>query len=184
VRNCRFDGSTVYHFNEDEGTTDPYTGDPSRNLTIAIYRNVFAGGGLYQGGNNDAGVDDPGNTFLIFGNTFLNTDFNMGSPSGSMQYYDLYVRNNVFVGAAITEKSPAGGHVHVYSHNGFYGSGAPRGTAYLTSNPLLDGSQNVTSTAFIDAGTAAISPTLSLPADASDPLGYLGSAPDIGRTER
>jgi hypothetical protein len=134
---------------------------------------------MYLGGNNDSGVNDPRHTWLIYNNTFVNVDFNMGSPSGFSEYYDFYVRNNVFYGTGRTEKAPVTGHVHMYSNNGYYNSGTPIGSANVTSDPLLDAMQNVTSTAYVNAGTASISPALTLATSS-----YTGIAPDIGRTER
>ena len=202
VRNCRFrNQKMINNCNEDEGTTNPYTGSPSHHLTYWIYRNLFVGTvagstSIYQSNNNDHGVDDPQNTWLIFNNTFVDSVLNFGSARPSSpaipgqlttgyfaDTYDIYLRNNLFVGGRVSVSPIRGSHVHALSHNGWW-SLAPQGSHSVTSDPQLDAANTVTSPAYRDAGTAVISPLATMVPDFSDPMGYRGAAPDIGHSER
>jgi len=184
VRNCRFaNEKMVFNNNEDEGSKSPYTGSPSKGLTYLIHGNVFVGGvALYQGSVNDKGVLDPGNRWVIFNNTFVNSKIDFG-PSSQAQSYAIYFRNNALVGSSVAIESAAKGQARVVSHNGFWKSGTPQGTSTLVNDPALDNTQAVTAAAYKDTGTAAIAPGVTLVAGGS-PLGYLGAAPDVGARER
>jgi len=189
VRNCTFINPTgsgaINNNNEDEGTTNPYTGSPSHGLTYSIYRNYFDMDGLtaiYQSTNNDNGINDPNNTWAVFNNTFVSSTLNFGG-SGLSEYYNIYIRNNAFVDCSVVVESPNSGKVHLLSNNGWWNSGTPQGSSNITTDPLLDAQNNVTSSGYIDQGSIVITPSLSMIASTSDPLGYCDSAPDIGKNE-
>ncbi len=186
VRDCTFTGPNEEHigfYNEDEaGGVNEYTGSPSTGLVTRIYRNKFNGGILWHGDNNDAGINNPGNSWDIFNNTFNGTNVALYSTQSS--YYTKYIRNNVFVGGNLQTPTMASGKTLIIDHNGFSGLTA-KGTNALTSSPALDGSMNVTAAAYVNAGVAAISPATTLSGTyPGAPLGYVGAAPDIGATER
>jgi hypothetical protein len=184
IRNCRFLGSAISNNNEDEGSVSVYTGSPSRDLTFWFYRNVVTGGYLYQGTENDDGVLDPGHTWLVFNNTFVGSDVNFGSPGGHAEYYDIYLRNNVFSGGSVTMKAPYDTEVHALSNNGWWGAGTVLGSENVLTDPQLDGEYEVGAEDYRDAGTSAIGPGAVMPAGAAEPMGYVGVAPDIGHSER
>ena len=180
VRNCVFRGGTemLNYNNEDPSGT---------RRTLLVYRNLFIGDGastaIYHGGNNDTGVDDPANRWVVFNNTFVNAAVNF-SASGTAGFYDIYLRNNLFAGSRLTVVAPAAGHLRALSNNGFWNAGTPQGTANVLSDPQLDAADDVTAAAQRDHGVTAIAPAVSLVPQAANPLGYVGAAPDIGRTER
>ena len=180
VRNCVFRGGTemLNYNNEDAGGT---------RGSLMIYRNLFIGDAgstaIYHGGNNDTGVDDPGNRWVVFNNSFVNAAVNF-SASGTASFYDIYLRNNLFVGSRLTVVAPASGHLRALSNNGFWNAGTAQGTANVLTDPQLDASYDVTAATHRDHGVTGIAPGVALVPQAANPLGYLGSAPDIGRTER
>ena len=195
VRNCRFSdvkpaagtarggSGFINNNNEDEGTVNPNTGTPSRDLTYYIYRNVFVGPGtaIYQSTNNDVGIDDPGNHWVVFNNTFINTTVNFGG--GTSQYYDFYLRNNAFVNSSLSLKTGVSGKVREVSNNGWWNSGSAQGTSNVTTDPQLDAQKGVTAVGYRDKGIVNPAPGVTMVPDNSNPLGFAGAAPDIGASE-
>lgn len=208
IRNCRFfntQGSgAVGNCNEDEATgINHYTGSRSNNQYYMIYRNLFVGNNsvtaLYQGNllNNgaDLGCWDPGNTWAIFNNTFVNTKLNFSSDGNPSRYYDLYICNNALVNSAVSVGNANAGKFHVLSNNGWYnstyiGDSIPKGGG-ITSDPALDDQYNVTAEVYRNAGIKEIAPVrpdkdmlpVTMVNDSTDPLYYFDSNPDIGRNE-
>ncbi len=181
MRGCWFEESGVTYFNEDEGVPG------AEGLAIRIYRNVFAnaGGGdsFYQGGNNDTGIDDPGNTFFIFNNTFIGgRAIAQGGSTSLVQFYDAYVRNNVFIDSRVAQHTPEAGHVHVWSNNAFWNTTGELGTDNITGDPNVDSELSVQNPAFHDTGTPNIGPGITLTAGGAFDQ-FLGTAPDVGATE-
>lgn len=191
VRNCVFDGQAagsyyiLANWNEDEGSVSAYTGRPSKGLTYWVYRNLFIGPGkVIQGTPNDDGVENPGNTWVLFNNTFIDIDFDFDNSGESAlsRYYGIYLRNNLFVRGQVNIGPAAGGQARVFTHNAFWNTSAV-GSSNVAQNPALDGDHRITASAFRDVGTANIAPSLTL-SRGSGPQGYTSEAPDIGREER
>ncbi|MDX2004204.1 MAG: hypothetical protein SFU83_02915 [Meiothermus sp.] len=182
IRNCRFQNAyMINNNNEDEGSTNPYTGSPSKNLSYLIYRNVFTGPGtaLFQSNNNDQGIDDPGNRWVVFNNMFMNTSIEFTHDLS--KFYSIYVRNNLFSNSSVLiNKTINPGREHVFSHNGWWNSLPEIGSENLKADPVLNNQGQVTSEAYRNRGTKLIAPGLSL----ETPSDFLGSAPDIGHSER
>ena len=208
IRNCQFFDIAYTQYignvNEDEANgINHFTGSRAKNQYYKVYHNLFVGGDaiyqsdkLYNGA--DLGVDDPGNIWAVFNNTFVNSGINF---SGSVttnysRFYDIYMRNNVFVNTTVRVGDANEGKNHVLSNNGWFGStynGTTTfpGTGNLITTPSLDAQNNVTEKAYRDAGTKDIAPeridldmpAISMVTDIADPLYYLGSNPDIGKNE-
>lgn len=184
IRNCIF--ATPYMINnnnEDEGSVNQYTGSPSRNLSYRIYRNLFIGpGAIYQSTNVDHGVDDPGNSWLIFNNTFINMTLHFGGATSP--YYDIYMRNNLFIDSVVRLSASPVGKVRELSNNGWWNSGEPRGILNVEADPKLDDNFQVTAAEYRDVGTTRPGPGITLVPNPNSPFGFVGEAPDIGQTER
>ena len=208
IRNCQFFDIAYTQYignvNEDEATgINHFTGSRAKNQYYLVYHNLFVGGdAIYQSDklNNgtDLGVDDPGNTWAVFNNTFVNSGINFSGSTTTnySRFYDIYMRNNVFVNTVVKVGDANTGKEHVLSNNGWFGStynGTTTfpGTGNLTTNPALDAQNNVTADAYRNAGTKDIAPertdkdmpAVSMVTDITDPLYYLDSNPDIGRNE-
>ncbi|HEX8952550.1 MAG TPA: hypothetical protein VF945_11930, partial [Polyangia bacterium] len=109
VSNSRFSGNLmIENVNEDELV---YRG------FYYIFHNTFTGPGtaLYQGGNNDQGIANPGNTWSIYDNTFSSGELINFADDGSGYYaydYDVYMCNNTLGGAVVKMGTTAAGVVH------------------------------------------------------------------------
>ncbi len=115
VSNSRFSGNLmIENCNEDETV---YRG------FYYIFHNTFSGPGtaLYQGGNNDHGIPNPGNTWSIYDNTFSSGELVNFADDGSGYYaydYDVYMCNNTLNGAVVKMGTTASGVVHdANAHN-------------------------------------------------------------------
>lgn len=208
IRNCQFLDMVDYQYignvNEDEATgVNHFTGSRAKNQYYMLYHNLFVGGtAIYQGDklNNgtDLGCDDPGNAWAVFNNTFVNSvvNFSGSTTTNYSRFFDIYLRNNVFVNSHVNVGSANTGKTHELSNNGWLNSTYNNTTAFpgmgnLTTDPLLDEQYNVTAEGYKNMGVAEIAPERTdkdmLPvvmvSDASDPLCYFGSAPDIGKNE-
>lgn len=208
IRNCQFYDLAytdyINNCNEDEATgINHYTGSRAKNQYYLIYHNLFVGGeAIYQSdklyNGADLGIDDPGNTWAVFNNTFVNsgTNFSGSVTTNYARFFDIYMFNNVFVNSKINVGSANAGKFHELSNNGWWNSTYNGGTTFpgtgnLTINPLLDAQNNVTVEAYRNAGTKDIAPeridldmlAVSMVTDITDPLYYFGSNPDIGMNE-
>ena len=109
VSNSRFSGSLMIEdVNEDETVYHGF---------YYIFHNTFSGPGtaLYQGGNNDHGIPDPGNTWSIYDNTFSSGEIVNFADDGTGYYaydYDVYMCNNTLDGAVVKMGTSASGVVH------------------------------------------------------------------------
>ncbi|MDD4427816.1 MAG: T9SS type A sorting domain-containing protein [Paludibacter sp.] len=208
IRNCQFYDLAytdyINNCNEDEASgINHYTGSRSKNQYYMIYRNLFVGGeAMYQSdklyNGADLGVDDPGNVWAVFNNTFVNSGINFSGSNTTnyARFYDIYMRNNVFVNSKIKVGFANAGKIHELSNNGWWnsqynGSTSFPGAGNLTTNPLLDVQYNVTSEDYKDMGVAAIAPENTVKGmqaviminEANNPWYYFGTNPDIGMNE-
>lgn len=168
-----------------------------------IYRNLFVGGeALYQSdklyNGADLGVDDPGNVWAVFNNTFVNSGINFSGSTTTnyARFFDIYMRNNVFVNSNVKVGFANEGKVHELSNNGWWNSQYNSTTSFpgmgnLTTDPLLDAQYNVTAEAYRNMGVAEIAPentekemqAVVMYNEANNPLYFFGSNPDIGMNE-
>lgn len=208
IRNCQFYDLAytdyINNVNEDEGTgINHYTGSRAKNQYYMIYRNLFVGGeALYQSdklyNGADLGVDDPGNVWAVFNNTFVNSGINFSGSATSnyARFFDIYMRNNVFVNSNVKVGFANEGKVHELSNNGWWntqynGTSSFPGMGNLTTDPLLDAQYNVTAEAYRNMGVAEIAPennekemqAVVMYNEANNPLYFYGSNPDIGMNE-
>lgn len=208
IRNCQFldvvDYQYVGNVNEDEATgINHYTNSRAKNQYYMLYHNLFVGGtAIYQGDklNNgtDLGVDDPGNAWAVFNNTFVNSVVNFSGTVSTnySRFYDIYMRNNAFINSSVNLGSANTGKTHDFSNNGWWNSTFNSTTSFpgagnLTTDPAIDTQNNVTAEAYRNMGVTEIAPertdkdmpAVTMISDAFDPLYYFGSAPDIGKNE-
>jgi len=209
LRNCKFlntQGSgAINNCNEDEASgINRFTGSRAKNQYYMIYRNLFVGNGmnsaLYHSNNVDQGTNDPGNAWVIFNNTFVDITINFSDTKNYSRFYDIYMRNNAFINTKVRFKTPNSDKEHVLSNNGWWDSSTYTynnitadfpGEGNITTDPFLDTENNVNAEDYKDAGTTEIAPLrldkemleVSMVADETDPLYYLGMCPDIGKNE-
>ena len=208
IRNCQFYDLAytdyINNCNEDEATgINHHTGSRAKNQYYMIYRNLFVGGeALYQSdklyNGADLGVDDPGNVWAVFNNTFVNSGINFSGSvtSNYARFFDIYMRNNVFINSNVKVGSANEGKTHELSNNGWWNTQYNNTTVFpgmgnVTTDPLLDAQNNVTAEAYRNMGVAEIAPentekdmqAVIMYNEANNPLYFFGSNPDIGMNE-
>jgi hypothetical protein len=80
-----------------------------------VFNNTFSGPGvaIYQGGDNDQGIPNPGNTWSIYAKTFDSGEqINFADKKSTAKYYDVYMCNNTLNGAKVRMGSTGAGVTH------------------------------------------------------------------------